>query len=297
MITNLTYGDDFLESFLRDKTYIYLSSVTHEFCEMAYNWFLSLKNIKSEHLALIVALDEKCYEYMKNKSIPSVYLNCKIQKNITGEDWIENERNTKILAPYYIFKKYNVDIIMSDVDIIFLKNPIKKLNDEMDENCDLLLMSDKRFYPFIPKRQAGKSISISENKKEIIDNGFDAQTLYGKENGGFCYLKQEKKEKILKHTDVFHKDSDFYKKYDKLDEENNLQSLTIKRYKETGLNVKTLSCFDFVNGSLWDIPYLKNKVKDQCFIVHYNFCDYMEPLKVKEDKINKMKQNNHWYVI
>jgi hypothetical protein len=297
MIDKLTDGDNFLDIFLKNKKYIYLTSVTHEYCEMAYNWFISLKNINSDHLCLVIALDEKCYTYMKHHSIPSVYLECNINSNLTGEDWIKNERETKVLAPYYIFKKYNIDIIVSDVDIIFLKDPIDKLNEEINDGYDICVMSDKRFHNFIPERKIGKSISVDDSKRRVIDNGFDAQTLYGYENGGFFYMKKDKKDKILDCFSVFYKDSDYYKKYNKLNEEQCLQSLTIKRYKESHLKVKVLSCFEFVNGSLWNIPYLKNKVKDNCYIVHYNFCDYMEPLKVKEDKTNKMKQNNHWFFL
>ena len=131
MINGFTEGDDFLDSYLKDKEYIYVSTITHEYCDMAYNWFLSLKNINQEHLSLIIALDKKGYNKLLNYNVPCVYLNSGIESNNTMSEWIENEKSFKVYGVCYILAKYKINLIYSDVDVFFLKNPIQKLKKDM----------------------------------------------------------------------------------------------------------------------------------------------------------------------
>lgn len=308
MHDEFTDGNLFLKEFLRDKRYIYLTSVTHEFCDMTLNWLRSLKNINSDHLALVVCVDEACYKFMKSHHSACVYLNCDIESNATGEEWIENEKNFKLLALYIIFKHYDVDIILSDVDIVFLKDPIEKLLSELTPECDWLAMSDRVFVPFCAKRKQGRNLYISDDKTEIFDTGVTPQTLYGEENAGFSYIpnptapsrinQHSKKDKArkLSFLENFQKGSSFYQTLPKGTEEGCLQTASNKKAKQDGLNVKTLSCLEFPNGSVWNVDYIRNKIKDTCYIVHYNFCDDLDPIKVKNEKTNRMKKHKHWYL-
>lgn len=308
MYEQFTEGNEFLVHFLKDKQYIYLTSVTQEFCEMTLNWFLSLKNIGSSHLALVVCADQQSYDYMLAHSIPCVYLNCEIQSNEKGEEWVENEKHFKLLGLYIIFKHYNVDIILSDVDIVFLKNPIEKLVSELDKNVDWLAMSDRKYSPFVSERKKGFDVFVSEDKKEIINNGLTPQTLYGEENGGFSYIPNptadcrfkesslaEKANKVI-FLKTFQKDSPYYQHFPNGTEEGCLQTIVNKKTKETNLRVKMLSCMDFPNGSVWSVSYIREKIKNSCYLVHYNFCNFLDPIKVREEKTNRMKQHGHWYV-
>jgi hypothetical protein len=308
MPEQFTEGNEFLIEFLKDKQYIYLTSVTHEFCEMTLNWFLSLKNIGSSHLALVVCLDQKSYKFMLSCNIPCVYLNCDIESNDTGEHWIENEKKYKLIGLYIIYKKHDVDCILSDVDIIFLKDPIDKIKSELSAEWDWVVMSDKEYNSFLPSRKRNRDVEVSENKTEIFDCGPTAQSLYGEQNGGFSYIYNYSTSKKLGRNpekDVadrlqfmknFHKNSDYYKKFPTCTESGCLQTIVNQKTKELKLNIKILSCFEFVNGSVWKVPYLREKIKNSCYLIHYNFCSFLDPHKVLKEKIIRMKEFNHWYI-
>jgi hypothetical protein len=294
----------FLDVFLKDKSYIYITSLTKEFWDMGYNWVLSLKNINQDHLALIICLDIESYKELKNLNLNCVFLNTNIQKNITMNDWFENEKNYKIIGPIKIGKKYNIDLIGSDTDIVFLKNPVEKLKKEI-VGYDFITISDKRFDPFLYNREINKIKLLNSDKKTVCDIGYCPQIKNGIANGCFAYLNfsnKDLKEKNLNFFSVFVPNSNYYDEFyktrskDDTPEDLSLQSIVNYRYKQLNMKVKILNCFEFVNGSVWKIPYLKEKVKDNCYLIHYNFCDETDPLTVKNDKIKWMKENNHWFL-
>jgi hypothetical protein len=306
-----TKGDDFLSTFLANKQLIYLTTITKEFNEVALNWYLSLKTIKADHLALIVCADPESYEYIQKQQIPCVFLDCNIQKNITGEQWIENEKNFKLRSLYIIFKHFDVDIVFSDVDIIFLKDPLAKFYQELEENgpWDWLAMSDKKYSPFVIGRKRGHDVFVDkDDKTELINTGPTPQTLYGEENAGFSFIPnpsspcrkvggyEQDKQRKIEFLETFLQGSSYYNNFPRGTEAGCLQTVVNQKAKETHLRVKKLSCFEFPNGSVWSVPYIRKKIENECYIVHYNFCEYLDPLKVKEEKINRMKQFNHWYV-
>jgi hypothetical protein len=295
---------EYLDIFLKDKPYIYLTSLTKEFWEMGYNWVLSLKKIKQEHLSLIICLDEESYQKTKELNLNCVFLNVNIQKNNTMDEWFENEKNYKIIGPYQIAKNYNIDIIVSDTDIIFFKNPVEKLKQEL-LGYDFITISDKRFDPFLYNRKINKITLLDYDKISTTNIGDCPQIKNGIQNGCFSYLnlsEKKSKEKILNFYSVFVPNSDYYNEFYKTrsskdtPEDLSLQSIVNYRHKQLNMKVKTLNCFEFVNGSVWKIPYLKEKIKDNCYLVHYNFCDETNPLTVKNDKIKWMKENNHWFL-
>lgn len=295
---------DYLDFFLKNKSYIYITSLTKDFWEMGYNWVLSLKRINQEHLSLIICLDEESYFILKQLNLNCVFLNTNIQKNNTMEEWFENEKNYKIIGPYQIAKKYNVDFIVSDIDIIFLKNPVEKLKKESID-CDFITISDKRFDPFLYNRRVNEITLLDPEKKTTTNIGSCPQNKNGIANGCFSYLNLSNKnikEKILNFYSVFIPNSKYYNNFYKTrsledtPEDLSLQSIVNYRYKQLNMKVKILNCFEFINGSIWKIPYLKEKVKNNCYLVHYNFCDETNPLTVKNDKIKWMKENNHWFL-
>lgn len=309
MVDQFTEGNEFLKTFLKDKDYIYLTSITHEFNEMLLNWHLSLKNINSSHLALAVCLDKNSYSYAQTHSIPSVYLECNIRSNLKGEEWIENEKQYKLLGLYIIFKHYNVDIVFSDVDVVFLKPPVEKLLQiSQEEDWDWIAMSDRRFKSFVVNRNRHHDFCISSDKTEVTDTGPTAQALYGEENAGFSFIinptspsrltpnSYEDKMYKIKFLENFQNNSELYKSAPIGNEEGCLQTLVNKKVKDTRLKVKILSSFEFPNGSFWEVPYLRKTIENSCYIVHYNFCEFIDPLQVKEEKIARMKKHGHWYV-
>jgi hypothetical protein len=70
----------------------------------------------------------------------------------------------------------------------------------------------------------------------------------------------------------------------------------INAIKDHNQKTKVLSPFEFANGTVWEISYLKNKVKDTAYLIHYNTAEGKTPDESREMKIQQMKENGHWYV-
>jgi len=288
-----TDGNEFLKQYLNNKEYIYITSLTHEYIEIARNWYESLKHINSNHLALVIALDEKCYKAMNIFNIPSVYWDAKIKSNKTYFEWIETEKKTKICGPLHIAKTFKVDILHSEVDIVFLKNPIQRLKQEIINGYDMTVISDKRFDQFHPNREQG-IISHIDNEGKVNLYGESYQKRYGIQNFGFSYMPTNQKN-INFWNDLSDISSEFMKKFKNNDESGWLQTILIEKLKKSNIKAKIMSAFEFANGSVWSNSILKEKIKDNVYLVHYNFCK--NDLKLKRDqKIFLMKQNNHWYI-
>jgi hypothetical protein len=290
----------FLDVFLKNKKYIYITSITKEYCDFAHNWFLSLKQIQQDHLSLIVCLDKQSYDFLNNKT------NCVLfdvdfnPESYSMVDWYKFERITKILGPLKISEKYNVDFITSDVDVFFYKNPFLKLQEELGD-YDMVCTSDRRFDPFLYERESNILKTINWNRKKINSFGVTPQSKNGFYNGAFSYIKisnKKIKNKLKNFFCNFYPNSKIFDNFKKFEtpEDICLQTIANKSYKNFDLNVKLLSCFEFVNGSVWKIPYLKEKIKDQCYMVHYNFCDGKDTMEIKQNKIKWMNENNHWLV-
>jgi hypothetical protein len=293
----MIFDDDYLKFFLKNKEYIYITVVTKEFSDMAYNWFLSLKKIKQEHLALIVALDEECYEEIKKLNIPCLYLKGDVNQNESYGDWVENEKLNKLVIPIHISRKYKTNLIFADVDIFFFKNPIEKLKKEI-KNYDLVTMSDKRFDPFLYKRKLNNLTKINYDKTNIVDYGTVPQFKYGIMNGGFFYFPPRSKnsDELLDSLHIFKKNSEELKKYPKRTEEGTLQNILIKLFDINNFKINILNPFEFVNGSIIQTPYLKEKITKDAFLFHYNFVEPDTPLNMKDKKIKLMKENGHWFL-
>lgn len=294
MSNNFTDGENFLDQYLKDKPYIYVASVTKDYTDMARNWHLSLKNINSEHLGIVISLDKVCYDEMQKHNIPCVFYDAKIKSNSTYEEWLENEKISNVFGPLYIINKYQINLIHSEVDIVFLKNPIEKLKQELD-GVDLVLASDRRFDYFYPNRKRNIVTHIDRSNGIIREYGESYQSKHGVENFGFSYMQFS--EKISNFFGGVLPDSDIFNSYPKGCEDGHLQTILIHRVKslKKQIKIKTLSCFDFVNGSVWKIPYLKERIKNSCYLVHYNFADDNLILK-KNGKIQSMIKNDHWYL-
>jgi hypothetical protein len=296
MFYDIKQYHNFLLEFLKDKDYIYVTTITKEYVDMAYNWFLSLKKCNQDDLVLIVTIDDETCSKIKSLGINSINIGINLTENNTKSQWIENEKKIKLIAPFYIVETFKKPIIHSDVDIFFNKNPYPII-EKHKEQYDLILMSDKRFDPFLPNRKLGVQSLLSVNKKQIDYCQPTAQQKFGEENAGFSFININKKN-YKKYYDCFNVflNQNFMNNFSLGNEETNFQSLTNKRIKEYDFKIKKLNCFDFVNGSIWKIPYINKQIKDSCYLVHYNFCEPfdMNPIESKLKKIEWMKQNNHW---
>jgi hypothetical protein len=297
LIKDFTSGKEFFEQFILNKDYIIVTIVTEEFCDMAINWFLSLKAINENNNALVIALDEYSYQQLLKFKVNVVYIEAKIKQNQSFEDWVENEKIFKVSCYYFLAIKYpSLDLIMCDSDIFFMKSFIKKLKNEII-GYDWVVMSDRRFDPFVKNREKNVLKKVSEDKKSIINFGEIEQTRIGIQNGSFSFLniRNFRVKRNLSYCFRFLCGGSAYlNKFPKGKEDGCLQTIGYNRSKEVNLRVKYLNAFEFVNGSIWKIPYLKNKIKDKCYLIHYNYVDECPPQQLYMEKMKWMKENNHW---
>jgi hypothetical protein len=296
-IENIIKHNDFLNNFIKNKPYIYITTTTDYYVDMTYNWFLSLKKINQDHLVLIAAVGHECYDKLQKLKIPSVLMDIEIGNNLLKSEWVENEKKIKLILPSYILKKYKINMFISDTDIFFYKNPYEYIEPYINQEYDLFIMNDKRFDPFLSERKLNIQSLISTDKKTIDYCGPTATQLYGEENGGFCFLnyKNERSDVFLNFFNGF--TTGEYIKNTPNDQSGCLQTITNKLFKKLKVKIKKLKCYDFVNGSIWSIPYLNEKLKTTCCMVHYNYCKSVWDLNTidnKKEKIKWMKTNNHW---
>jgi hypothetical protein len=297
-IQDLILNKNFVADFIKNKPYLYTTTITETYVDMAYNWFLSLKKINQDHLVLIGALGHNCFLKLKNLNIPAVLIDVEFSKNETKQDWIENTKNTKLILFEYLIQNFNIKFFASDVDVFINKNPYLYIEPFIDEDYHVFVMNDKRYDPFLPERKLNVQTLISKNKLTIDYCGPTAQQLYGEENAGFSFInvKEEYKTLYTSYLDKFYEIKENINQ--KGTESSSIQTLSNKIYKDINVKFKKLNCFDFVNGSIWKIPYLNKKIKDTYCMVHYNFCEPfdLEPIPLKEKKIEWMKENQHWLI-
>lgn len=301
----------FLDSYLNGKSFIFTTLIDNVFAEMGENWFINLKKLGHGENTLIISLDKKCDEYFKEKNIPSIFLK---SSTVWEEDLldvnIEQRKETgydnlfkKISLVSFLIKEYKLDVILSHVDIVYLKDPILKLNNEFKEH-DLLINNNRK--PVIDILKKGRRISNKENSYNEITKSFFSDSFsendsdYFTDLSFFCIksndkthkvidLLQEHREKILSQKDYFSFNqtvSDFMKK--------------------TGLKYKFLSPVLFLNGyyldyNRFDDKSLFKKIIDNAYILHYTMIfneelDWTNFEERKLLKIDKMKANKHWFL-
>lgn len=272
-----------------------MTSTTKEFCDMLLNWYYSLKHVGLEKLAFAVALDTESYSFLQKNNIPCAFIETNI-KNDTAADWIENAKYFKPKSIIYTFENYSANVIHLDTDIVFFKDFIGKLELE-SKGYDIVMASDRRFDVFNNKRIKDKIITVNSDKKTVSDWGLAEQVKFGEKNAAIMYLSQENKEKSLYYLKR-NISEDLYSKFPRGVQEGSLQTISNCKelLEETKINIKVLSVYEFPNGSLWQVPYLRNEIRDNCYLVHYNFHSHADPKQRLLEKIGAMKKFGHWYL-
>jgi len=290
MINKFDLGENKIN--FKPGSYVFVTTVTKEFVDFAINWNLSLKGIDEDKNSIVICLDKESYNILESKNILCVLLEAKNIVNKNRADWIENEKYYKAAGPFYLHKKYKLDIISSDTDIVFFKNPVPVLKEEISAGFDLVVISDKRFDKFVPNREKGRIKLLDFSKRNIVDYGVQDQAKFGEPNGAFGYFPYT--EKMTKLWEVFFPNSEYLKEFPVGIEDGAAQTIFNKRLKALDIKCKVLSVFDFPNGSVWQVPYLKEKIKNNCYIMHYNFCLNSDPIPAAEEKRNWMKSDGTW---
>jgi hypothetical protein len=62
-----------LKQYLNGKSEIITTPVTKDYFSITRNWYESLKNVNCDHLALVICLDQDCYNLTKEYNIPSIF--------------------------------------------------------------------------------------------------------------------------------------------------------------------------------------------------------------------------------
>ena len=266
------------------------TTVNYTYIELTKNWLANLKKFNINNI-IVFCLDKQSFDALKDIT------HCILQDTLstliqTRAEWIEAEKYFKYLAPLNYVKQNKCDILFSDVDVVFLKNPVDCIiNNSRD--VDIVVMNDKRYDPFHRERKRGRIITINSNT--IKDWGISDQEKFGELNGSVAYYKYS--EKLVEYFEsVFNKRK--LEQYPVGVEDGAAQTIFndfINTYK-ADIKIKVLSVFDFANGSLLNVSYLKRKVLENACGIHYNFCENMDPIPSCVEKINRIKEDGFWYI-
>ena len=279
--------------FLENSEEIIMTSTTKEFMEMCLNWYKSLSLVGLSSKVLVVALDEESFSILRQMKINCILIPTNMINN-TEAEWIENEKKFKPLGPMYIFEKYKANLIHLDTDMYIFKNFLPILRDH-SEGFDIVMCSDQRYDFYTPKRIKDRIITVNHNKKSISDWGLAEQIKYGKKNAAVSYFSQKSKEKILNFFKLHFSES-ILRKFPTAVQDGDLQTITNSRaiLEQSDIKINLLNEFEFPNGSLWSVPYLRDQIKNSCYLVHYNYTSSADPKKRQAEKISIMKGFNHW---
>jgi len=263
--------------------------ITFNYVEMAYNFIENLKMFDLNKNIFFLCLDDQIFNEL-NK-IVYCEKNTDITKNKKIKnrgDWIEAEKYSKIPMVRYLLDKFKRDIILSDIDIFYLKNPLTLFYKYAD-NYDIVSSSDKPYFTFNLLREKDKIVTCVPLPK---DYGITDQKKYGYMNGAVALYKYQKK--IIEEFDKTFT-TELLKSYPRRVEAGAAQTIYNTNIQKTKLLVKKLSVFEIANGSLLNVDYLKKKALEEAVGIHYNFCS-PDPYNGYRQKIEKMKENGHWII-
>jgi hypothetical protein len=291
----LDAGEEDLKGVVKNNTTIITTSTTIDFIDMLLNWYRSLSFLGLNHLVYAIALDKPSYTILQKNKIPCGLIDAKLENN-TAAQWIENAKVFKPKGVLHIYENYPVNLIHLDTDIVFFKNFIPRLQSE-SFGYDMVMASDRRFNTYTHKRIKDRIITVDHNKKSTSDWGLAEQAKFGEKNGAVMYLPHVSRKNNLNYLKK-NTSKEIYDKFPKGVQEGSLQTISNDKrlLEETKINIKVLSVYDFPNGSLWSVPYLRESIKDTCYLVHYNFHSHADPKNRLKEKVEAMKLHGHWYL-
>lgn len=288
-----TLGTDSVVKKLYNKKTAIVATTTYEFVEMAINWYRSLSLLGLQSEAIIVAYDTQSYDVLNNLNISCPFVDVGFFSRKTDGEWYEMEKRTNHIGASIILKNFNINVVRSETDIFFLKNFIPKFEQEDSDDIDMIVSSDRRYDKFNHKRKKNHIISVEADRKEVIDWGESDQAKYGDVNGSLCYIPHRTSDKVVKfHEELA--DNNYLKQFPVCHYSGSAQRIWNQAVREKGIRIKVLSVFDFANGSVWKVPYLKDLIKERAYSIHYNFHSNAAPINRVSEKKAAMIKNGHW---
>jgi len=276
MVEQLISKHNNIDTVFSSNKKIILTFITGEYNLLLLNWYKHLEKIGIEKNVIVVCLDKTAYAYVTNLKIPSLLID---QNEVVKSDceyvsllkkmYVEKHHICKALFAGYFATKYNIDVIHSDIDMIFLKDPFERLENIIDNRYDMGAYMD---------------LSYSELTYRIPKDkgGFGFVAFYIASTWFFKLMHH------LKHNPLM------------LDDDNVGIDIVEKYYSDIKIN--RLNSFLFTNYSIWSVPEVYNNIKKICYCVHYNTsentwaCNMTEnKIKNRNDiKIERMKHYGHW---
>lgn len=265
---------------------IITTTVSDNYRELTLNWIANLGKFNLKDNIVIFCLDNDIYNCILEQNVKAYKL---LDNVVIGDrgDWIELEKHHKATGPIMIMDMLHKNILFSDVDVIFLKNPLHYFQ---SIDSDIIVTDDKRYDQFHLARTRNHIITIQDNMPR--DWGATDQSKFGNLNGAVGYYRYNKDTTAF-FKNIFAKEN--VANYPQKIEDGAAQTIFNDGVKQHQISVQVASVFDFANGSLLDVPYLKKKVMESAVGIHYNYCD-SDPYTGYREKIDKIKKDNFWYI-
>ena len=310
-------GEDFLKENFKNKDFAITTFITNEYADMCLNWFENLKKIKLQDNCLIVCFDEKGYNVLKDKNIPCLLIESKIKME-SIENFSTVKEKFELLS--YIIKTLKKDVLYSDVDIIFFKNPIDRIKEiSLNFKNSILINSNnpvKRFYLLL-KSNIDTFDYFEWCKMNVPELTHHFSSL------NFLYIKFIENQTINFWENLLQNFNFIYKSVQQekcVFDKNGMAPFFGSTFQKLPVN-------EFPNFTYFLFDDIKQKIFENAYIVHYNYRDYVKmcydfslcfeffnieikdfimhsPFSqsefnsnlVKDHKIKMMKLNNHWFI-
>ena len=126
LVERLTKHTQVLDYYLKNKPYIYVTVISHEYKEMAYNWYLWLIKHDVSSNVIIFCLDDESYNYLSSKNVQIIRMDTDYMEGIVNE-YKRDKPYEKfyplacVMMCQYLTENYTTHLYLSDVDMIFLK--------------------------------------------------------------------------------------------------------------------------------------------------------------------------------
>ena len=267
-----------------------ITIINRFYLELTKNWIANLNLFGLKDNIIVCCLDNFSYDDLK-QDVDCVLVN-ENSLPLSRAGWIEAEKYNKSSYPLEHFKKHKCDVLLCDVDVVFLKNPLHFF-DSQSKDVDIAVTSDKRYDSFHLKREKDKI--ITSEGSHVRDWGYTDQHKFGELNGAVAYYKYS--DKLANNLTSFFSESALIK-YPKGIEDGAAQTIFndfVKTFNEE-VKIKKISVFDFANGSLMNVAYLKRKILENAYGIHYNFCENLSPVLSCTEKIKNIKEDGFWYI-
>ena len=200
----------FKDNIIKKNNYQFITLTNDGYMELTQNLIISLTYIGLEHILKVYCIGENCFNFFKSN-----YPNCKLVLIDTNVDYLKNwcqyyagqnpnvegkKRWANITSyKFYAINKElenNNDVIFTDGDIVFRKNPIPYLLENIKDN-DLLIQNDEQTenkplmctgFFYMKSNDLTKSITNFENISKNI-NSFQNDQQYLRRFAGKLKLR------------------------------------------------------------------------------------------------------------